>query len=235
MTQFIQCPVVVPGFLAVAPRGYYRFHSPGLGLRHDGGWCRSPGRPADTGPAGQPSANGLGCSPPPCPRSKPTEPAFHGHQRPGAVCCSAPFCAAYGLIASPCSSPVGMNLDVAGVYHQPLKVRIVDDRIQQLLPDTPVPPATEAPMGVFPVPVIRWQVPPWSTGTQNPEHRVQKQPVVSSRPTSFASVSRQKGSQSFPNLVRYIVTSMRCRHSPTPHSHTFPSTLPSSSYFDDTA
>ena len=197
-------------------------------------WCRSPGQPADTGPAGQPSANGLGCSPPPCPRSEPTKPACRGHQRPSAVCCSAPFCAAYGLIASPCSSPMGMNLDVAGVYHQPLKVRIVNYRIQQLLPDTPVAPATKAAMGVLPVPVIGWQVPPRSPGAQNPEHRVQKQPVVSSRTTPFAWRRRQKGSQSFPNLVRNIVTSMRCCHIPAPHSHTFPSNLPSSSYFDDT-
>ena len=43
---------------------------------------------------------------------------------------------------------------MGGVNHQPLEVRIVDDLVQQVSPDAPVPPATEAAMGVLPIPVV---------------------------------------------------------------------------------
>ena len=87
---------------------------------------------------------------------------------------------------------MGMNLDVAGVDHQPLKVRIVDNRIQQLVPDASIPPAAKAAMGVLPVTVIRRQVPPRSPSTQNPKHRVQKQPVVLGRPSPFCLAAQAK-------------------------------------------
>ncbi len=49
--------------------------------------------------------------------------------------CSAPFCTSDGLIPSPDSSPVEMNLDIATVGHQPFKIGVVDDCIQQLSPE----------------------------------------------------------------------------------------------------
>ena len=204
------------------------FPGPRLQLRWR--WCRSLGRPADIGLGYLQSVNEPGCSQQPYPRSGSCVPACHGNPPLDAVCCSAPFCTSDGLIASAGPSPMGMNLDVAGVDHQPLKVRIVDNRIQQLFPDAPIPPAAKAPMGVLPITVIRWQVPPRSPSTQNPKHRVQKQSVVLGRSTLFASGPRQKGPQSFPNLVRNIVTPMRCCHAPTSHTHTLPSNLPSSCY-----
>ena len=113
-------------------------------------------------------------------------PLADGHPRPGAVCCSAPFCAGHGLIAATSPNPVGMHLDVAGVDHQPLKVGIVNHRLQKLGPDVSVPPAAKPPMGVLPVPVVRGQIPPQpapylirgSAGAQNPEHCVQKPAIV---------------------------------------------------------
>ena len=117
-------------------------------------WCRSLGQPADIGLPYLQSGIGPGCSQQPYPGSGSGVPASHGNPPPGAVCCLAPFCTSYGLIASPRPSPMGMNLDVAGIDHQPLKVWVVDNRVQQLVPDASIPPATKAPMGVLPITVI---------------------------------------------------------------------------------
>jgi hypothetical protein len=47
-----------------------------------------------------------------------------------------------------------MDLDITGIDHQPLKVRIINYFFQQLFPDTPVSPTAEPAMGVLPVSVI---------------------------------------------------------------------------------
>ena len=208
--------------------------SPGPRLRPRCRWCRSLGLPADIQLGCRRSANEPACNPPPYPRSRSYVPACRGSPPPGAVCCLAPFCAAYGLIASPGPSAMRMNLDVACVDHQPLKVRIFDDPLQQLVPDTAVSPPAKASMGVLPVPVIRRQVPPGRPSTQDPKHRVQEKPVIPGWTPPFACSTRQVRSQLFPNLVRKVVTPMRCRHTSTPHTHTLRNNLPSCSCFDDT-
>ena len=96
-----------------------------------------------------------------------------------AIVISTPSCAAYSLIAPTGTSPMRMSLNVGGVDHQPLKVRVIDDRIQELLPYPSIPPATKATMGVLPVSVIRRQVSPQSPSTQIPRHRIQEQPGCS--------------------------------------------------------
>ena len=105
------------------------------------------------------------------------------------------------LVATARASAIGMDSDVAGVDHQPLKVRVVDDRIQQLVPDPPVPPAAKPPMGIIPVSVIRGQIPPRRPGAQDPEHSVQKQLVVLSRAASFGNSSGLKEAANAPNPV----------------------------------
>ena len=57
-----------------------------------------------------------------------------------------------------------MGLDIAGVYHQPLEIRVIHHRLQQSSPHTPVPPAAEAAVGVLPVSVVRGQIAPRSAG-----------------------------------------------------------------------
>ena len=137
-----------PGRIAGVPCGDASAVSPVLFLEPRLGprWhrCRSLGRPADIGLRYLQSGQRLGCSLPLYPRSGSSVPASRGNPPPGAVCCSAPFCAAHSLIASAGPSSVRMHLDVAGVDHQPLKVRVIDDRIQKLFPYTSIPPATKA-------------------------------------------------------------------------------------------
>ncbi len=71
-----------------------------------------------------------------------------------------------------------MNLDVAGVDHQPFIVRLINQLFQQGFPDPFIPPTTKAAMGVFPVTVTRWQIPPESACAQNPEDGIDKQAII---------------------------------------------------------
>ena len=114
-----------------------------------------------------------------------------------------------------------MQFDMGGVDHQPLQVGtqigVINHLVQQVGPDAPVPPATETAMGVLPVPIVRWQVPPGSPRAQVPKYRVQKQAVVPGWPPPLASSPRQMRLQHFPNSVRNVVPTMRWRHTSTPH------------------
>ena len=86
-----------------------------------------------------------------------------------------------------------MNLDMAGVDHQPFKVRLVDQLLQQLFPDALVTPAAETTMGVFPVPVIWRKIPPRRAGAKNPENRIQKSTVVLSNTSPLTSLPGKMG------------------------------------------
>ena len=61
-----------------------------------------------------------------------------------------------------------MDFDMAGVYHQPLEVRIIDENLEQLFPNALVAPTAETTMCVFPVPIIWWQVTPGRSGSKYP-------------------------------------------------------------------
>lgn len=86
-----------------------------------------------------------------------------------------------------------MNLDMAGVDHQPFKVRLVDQLLQQLFPDALVTPAAETTMGVFPVPVIWRKIPPRRAGAKNPENRIQKSTVVLGNTAPLTSLPGKMG------------------------------------------
>ena len=73
---------------------------------------------------------------------------------------------------------VGMHFDVAGVDHQPLKIRLFDELFEQFLPDPFVPPANETAMGIAPMTQIQRQIPPGSSGAQDPEHGIDELAVV---------------------------------------------------------
>ena len=79
-----------------------------------------------------------------------------------------------------------MGLDIAGVYHQPLEIRVINHRLQQSGPHAPVPPAAEAAVGVLPISVVRGQISPRSAGAQYPAHGVDKPPVVLGRSAPLA-------------------------------------------------
>ena len=82
-----------------------------------------------------------------------------------------------------------VDFDVAGVDHEPLEIRLVDEFSQEVLPESLVAPAAETAVGVFPIPVVRWQIAPRSPRSQNPEDGVKEEAIVfgSSSPLAFLS------------------------------------------------
>ena len=73
---------------------------------------------------------------------------------------------------------MGMYLAVAGIDHQPLHVRLVDELLKQSLPHTPITPAAEPPMGVLPVAVAGRKIAPGCAGAQYPEDGVKEAAIV---------------------------------------------------------
>ena len=84
-----------------------------------------------------------------------------------------------------------MHFAVTGVNHEPLKVRLNDERLKQALPNAFVPPPAEPTLGVLPVPKARRQVSPRRAGAQNPHHRVDEPSVVVCDAAPLPTLSRQ--------------------------------------------
>ena len=103
---------------------------------------------------------------------------------------------------------MGVNLAVAGVDHEPFKIRVVNQNFQQSFPHTIVAPADKATMRIAPAAEIWRQVTPWRTCPHNPKDRIYKQAVIlgNAAPTPFAP--RQVWLKFFPNSIRNIVSSM---------------------------
>lgn len=102
-----------------------------------------------------------------------------------------------------------MRLHVRTVYHQPLKVGIVDEYSQKLLPDALVAPADEAPVRVAPAPVFGWQVTPGRPRAQHPHHRIDEPAVVFGDAAPVPSFSGEVRFQFFPNVVKEVM-SVQC-------------------------
>ena len=101
-----------------------------------------------------------------------------------------------------------MDFDVAGVDHQPFVIGIDDQFFQETLPEALVAPAAKATVGVFPVPIIGRQIPPGSTGAQDPENGVEKKPVVFGSATPQPLLSRQMGFEQLPGFIVDVVAAV---------------------------
>ena len=58
-----------------------------------------------------------------------------------------------------------MNLAVTCIHHEPFKIRLNNDHFQKMLPNPAIPPATKPTVSIFPIPIIRGQVPPRSASS----------------------------------------------------------------------
>jgi len=109
---------------------------------------------------------------------------------------------------------MGMHFAMARINHQPLMVRLNHEHFKEFFPNTPVTPTAKPAMGIFLVPKVRRQITPWRSRSQYPEHRVNKQPVVSGWATNAPLFAGEMYLYVFPNPVRNIMSSM-CVHSPS--------------------
>jgi hypothetical protein len=111
-----------------------------------------------------------------------------------------------------------MNVAVARVDHQPLKVGIVNQLLQQPLPDALIPPADEPPVRVAPTAVTPRQASPRHARPQDPENRIDELPVVLRDAAPMAFPSRKMWLKQRPRPIinimppnRFHVNSMSYR------------------------
>jgi hypothetical protein len=84
-----------------------------------------------------------------------------------------------------------VDLAVAGINHQPFMVRLINQDLQQGLPQSFIPPAAKAPVGILPISIVQRQVSPGSASTQYPENGVDKSAVIAGDTAPVALLSRQ--------------------------------------------
>ena len=101
-----------------------------------------------------------------------------------------------------------MNLAVAGINHQPLKIRLVYRRRKNFFPDSFIAPSQKTPVYIAPVSIVRWQVTPWRSCTENPENCIYKQTVIFCYSTPAALLSRKQGFKPVPDSGGYVMSSV---------------------------
>jgi len=82
-----------------------------------------------------------------------------------------------------------MCLGMGGIDHEPLEIRLVNDRFEQLLPYPLVAPPAKAAMRVLPVTIFRRQITPWGSGTQNPDDGIDEGSIIFRHATPDADSS----------------------------------------------
>ena len=97
---------------------------------------------------------------------------------------------------------MGMHLAVAGIDHQPFHVRFVNELLKQSLPNTPITPAAEPPVGVFPVAVAGRKVSPGRARAQNPEDGVNEAAIVLRNASPLPALPREMQFKEPPGGIR---------------------------------
>gem|GEM_PF-4491386 len=89
------------------------------------------------------------------------------------------------LIATHLPAGMGMYLDMAGIDHQPLKIRIFYQSLLKTSPGPFITPTAKKAVSIFPVTIVRWQVLPWRAGAKDPKKaKINSRLSRASRPQS---------------------------------------------------
>jgi len=107
---------------------------------------------------------------------------------------------------------MGMYLAVAGIDHQPFHVRLIDDLLKQSLPNAPITPPAEPPMGVLPVAVACRKITPRRAGTQNPEDCVNETAIVLRDASPLPALPGKMRFKEPPGGIRQVVASCAFNH-----------------------
>jgi hypothetical protein len=99
-----------------------------------------------------------------------------------------------------------MDFDMAGVNHEPLKVRIVNQLFEEFLPSPLVTPAAETAMRIFPVAIVRRQVAPRRSGAQYPEDAIKKSAIILRKTAPLTGLAWKMDRKQFPRVIAQIVT-----------------------------
>ncbi len=96
-----------------------------------------------------------------------------------------------------------MSSDDRRVDHQPLQIEVLQG-FEDSLPYALLGPAIEPLEHAVPRAKSLGQIPPRSTRPHDPQHRIEEQPAVHSRPSRIAFLSRQQPLDPHPLLVRQL-------------------------------
>jgi hypothetical protein len=82
-----------------------------------------------------------------------------------------------------------MNFAMARIYHQPLKIRLINQHFQQTFPHTAITPPNKPAVSIAPSAEVRREVSPRSASAHNPKNSIYKIPIIlrNAAPTSFAA------------------------------------------------
>lgn len=105
---------------------------------------------------------------------------------------------------------------MTGVDHQPLKVSVVHQGLQNLFPDSLVTPPAEPAVYIFPVSIRLWQVPPRCSSTQYPEYTVDKLPSIPGVASSCPFFTDGVRSDFLPRFVIDVMPLLFCCHFSAP-------------------
>ena len=126
---------------------------------------------------------------------------------------------------------------MTGVDHQPLKVSVVHQGLQNLFPDSLVTPPAEPAVYIFPVSIRLRQVPPRCSSTQYPEYTVDKLPSIPGVASSCPFFTDGVRSDFLPRFVIDVMPLLFCCHFSAPpfffedYYITFLLATPSSEWF----
>ena len=95
---------------------------------------------------------------------------------------------------------------MAGVDHQPLKVCVIHQGLQDPFPDPLVTPSAEPAVYILPVSVRFRQIPPGRSGAQNPEYSIDKLPGITGIPSSHPLFTNGIRPDFLPRSVADIVS-----------------------------
>jgi len=99
-----------------------------------------------------------------------------------------------------------VRLDMGGVNHEPLEVRLVYHDFEQPLPDAFVSPPAKSTLGVIPTAKLGWQVAPRSTGTQNPDNGIDESAIILGDTTPISPFPRKMWGDNLPSAIGDVVT-----------------------------
>jgi hypothetical protein len=101
-----------------------------------------------------------------------------------------------------------VHFGVTGIDHQPLIVGLLNEYFEQGFPLSLIAPAAKAPVGIFPIAIVRRQITPGSACTQYPEDGVDEVTIVTSDTTPRAFLSGQMRGKLGPSVIVNVVAAM---------------------------
>ena len=101
---------------------------------------------------------------------------------------------------------------MAGIDHQPFKICIINQRLQNFLPYSLVAPPAKPAVYIFPVSVFWWQIPPGRSSPQNPEYAIDELPRIPGITAARPFFAYCVWPDFFPSSIAYIMPMLLSSH-----------------------